>query len=62
MPSAKENKPVEYVLHLRVMPTDDGDDKGIRRLRRLLKNLVRHWGLRCVAIRPPMPDETEAGE
>lgn len=58
--SKPDKQHVEYVLHIRVLPSDDGDDAGIRRLRRLLKNLVRNWGFRCVALRPPLPEEREA--
>lgn len=44
------NKPAEYVLHIKAMPTYDGDDAGIRRLRRLLKCLVRSFNLRCIRV------------
>lgn len=53
-----------YLLTVRPLP-DDSDPGGIRRLRRLLKAMVRSYGLRCVAI-VPAPEmttfRTSAGE
>lgn len=35
------------------IPTTDDDNEGIRRLRSLLKAMLRCWGIRCVAAKPP---------
>jgi hypothetical protein len=34
------------------LPTDD-QDEGMRGLRWLLKRLLRGYGIRCLALRPP---------
>lgn len=60
MNSTKWTAP-EYVLHIKPLPADDGDDDGVRRLRRLLKSLARYWGFQVKGIRPPLPEEQEAG-
>lgn len=46
-----DSKPKRRVALLVEIPADD--DQGVRRLRSLLKAMLRCWGIRCVAARPP---------
>lgn len=48
--AAPKPKPREFVLTLRVMPSDRGDESGIRRLRALLKVCVRSYRLQPIRI------------
>ena len=41
------------------VPADD--DQGVRRLRSMLKAMLRNWGIRCVACRPPEQTKTFGG-
>jgi hypothetical protein len=49
-----DQQPV-FVVALRAQANVD----GYRAMRALLKSALRKHGLRCIAIRPPLPDESE---
>jgi hypothetical protein len=63
--SITQRRPSEqpsYILELRAIPMP-GMCEPEQRLRRLLKQLLRNFGFRCVNIRPaPAPAPAQAGQ
>ena len=51
------NCPQTIVLTLHVPPLPPSEPDGWQRLRRLLKALVRSYGLKCESIEPKRVDE-----
>lgn len=55
-----KTKHPEFIVRLRCLPVDHGDQDGIRRLRAFLKCAIRSWRIQCVALRAARPDEVGA--
>ena len=54
--SFRQQSEKRLIALLVAVPKDDDD--GMRRLRSLLKAMLRNWGIRCVAARPPKETKT----
>ncbi|MCE3018585.1 MAG: hypothetical protein ACK56W_22030 [Pirellula sp.] len=49
--------PERVVLVLRVPKQNDSEPDGFQRLRKLLKCLIRSYGMKCESIEPKQVDE-----